>query len=271
MSVRFVAASILAFVALLILPLLPASADKPAGVVIDGDFSDWQGVSSLSDPPNDPDDRDDRYAPRLNLNNPDADILAWKFASDKKYLYVYVRVAGQIGRGQYDDRYYVMVHMDVDRNLGTGFQTFIPFPTEEETPFTDWYYPSNLGSDYTFEAEFRGGLPSRTFITYWGPGDGKLGPWPYQDMLEFREGIPAMAFRGSEIEMRAPFSAFDGHIFVGAKVDVAVSIESSGKLAGTGWCQDSTNAIRGFVVTPSIARKNVRAPRRSARSASMMV
>lgn len=247
---------LVATAALVITPVT-AVGDKPARIVIDGDFSDWQGVPSWADPPGDPDNRDDRYDPQLNLNNPDVDILQWGFASDKWYLYLYVRVAGQIGRGQYNDRYYVMVHLDVDRDLGTGFQTYIPFPTEEEAPFTDWYYPSNLGSDYTFEAEFLGGIPSRTFITYWGPGYGELGPWPYRDMLEFREGVPEMAFSGSEMEMRAPFPAFDGHIHIGARIDAALSIESSGKLAGTGWCQDSTDAIRGFVVTPSVTRQSI--------------
>ena len=261
MSLRFAVAGMVALAALLLVPTLTVSAAKPVGITIDGDFSDWQGPSSLWDPPGDPDDRDDRYAPRLNLNNPDVDILEWKFVSDKQYLYVYIRVAGQIGRGQDDDRYYLMVHLDVDRNLDSGFQTFIPFPTEEEAAFTDWYYPSNLGCDYSFEVEFLGGLPTRTFIAYWGPGNGELGPWPYRGMLEFREGVPAMAFLGPEIEMRVPLSAFDGHIFVGAKMDVAASIESSGKLAGTGWCQDSTDAIRGFVVTPTVTRKNVRTPR----------
>ena len=259
MSTRLVCA-VLPLLAALLVPSLTASADKAAPIVIDGNFSDWQGIRPLSDPAGDPDDRDDRFDPRLNLNNPDADILEWRFASDKRYLYLYIKVAGQIGRGQYDDRYYVMVHLDVDRNLGTGFQTFIPFPTEDEAPFTDWYYPSNLGSDYTFEAEFLGGSPSRTFITYWGPGDGVLGPWPYKGMLEFREGVPEMAFSGPQIELRAPFSAFDGHIRVGARIDAAASIESSGKLAGTGWCQDSTEAIRGFAVTSSVRRQSTLPP-----------
>jgi hypothetical protein len=223
-------------------------------IVIDGDFSDWANIPSMTDPVGDCDDRDDRYDPILNIDQPDVDVLEWKFTDQNGYLLVYTKVRGQIGRtvaGDWTDRYYFMVHLDVDNNLKTGFETYIPFPTPEEEPYTDWYYPSNLGSDYSFEFEFRSGQFTRTFITYWGPGNDVLGRWPYKGMVEFREGVPEMKCVGGEVEMRAPFSAYAGHVFRGAVMDVAISTESSSKVWGVGWCQDSTDVIDDYVVQSS--------------------
>jgi len=220
-------------------------------IVIDGNFSDWASLASMPDPSGDPDNRDDRYNPILNIDQPDVDILEWKFTDQNGYLLVYARVAGQIGRtvpGDWGDRYYFMVHLDVDNNLKTGFETYIPFPTPEEEDYTDWYYPSNLGSDYSFEFEFRSGEFQRTFITYWGPGNDTLGRWPYKGMVEFRTNVPEMAWKGGEVEMRSPFSAFGPHVHRGTIMDVAISTESSSRVWGVGWCQDSTDMINNYVV-----------------------
>jgi hypothetical protein len=51
--------------------------------------------------------------------------------------------------------------------------------------------------------------------------------------------------------MRAPFSAYAGHVFRGAVMDVAISTESSSKVWGVGWCQDSTDVIDDYVVQSS--------------------
>jgi len=230
------------------------TATLAAAIIIDGDFSDWDSISSMSDPVGDCDDRDDRYNPILNIDQPDVDVLEWKFTDQQGYLLVYARVQGEIGRtlaNDWGDRYYFMVHLDVDNNLKTGFETYIPFPTPEEEPYTDWYYPSNLGSDYSFEFEFRAGHFTRTFITYWGPGNDVLGRWPYAGMLEFRTNIPEMVSHGGEVEMRAPFSAYAGHVHQGAVMDVAISTECSSHYWGVGWCQDSTDMIDNYVVQSS--------------------
>ena len=232
---------------ILAVALLAVCAPHGWAITIDGDFNDWEFLPSYPDPPGDPDNRDDRYNPILGLNNPPVDCLEWKFTHDNDNVYAYCRVVGTIGQGQFDDRYYWMLHMDVDNNLSTGFETYIPFPTPAEEPYTDWYYPGNIGCDYTFEFEFLGGVFSRTFITYWGPGGGVLGRWKYRDMVEMRDNVPVMAWNGSEVEISAPIWCFDGNVHIGTIMDLSVSIESSGKLQGTGWCQDSSETLENYV------------------------
>jgi len=229
----------------------------PSRITIDGDFSDWDSLPALDDPAN-----DTSTGLRLTRKaNPDCDIRFWKFTHDKNNLYVYVEVApeGIILTGAPDavDAYFLMVHLDVDNDTNTGFLTFDPTLPEQSKAYSDWYAPSRIGSDYAFEIGYAhgsvhaGAKPFRTFITYWGLGDDRLGLCTYHDMKEIRFGVPVAKYSGNKLEMGCAFSAFGSNVYPGAVMDVALSIETAGQHAGTGWCQDSTEAIDNYLVTAS--------------------
>ena len=225
-------------------------------ISIDGDFSDWDALPALPDSPDDTGTGLDS-SPKPN---PDADIRIWKFAHDDNNLYLYVEVAPggrmMVGAPNAVEAYFLMAHLDVDNDPATGFLTFDPTLEGAEKAYTDWYAPSNIGSDYAFEVGYAhgsvhaGAKPFRTFITYWGAGDDQLGRCTYEGMEEIRFGVPVAKYSGNRLEMSCPFSAFGGHVGGGTVMDVAVSIETAGEAAGTGWCQDSTEAIEDYVVTP---------------------
>ncbi len=228
----------------------------PQRITIDGDFSDWDSIPALEDPPNDTSEG----ATLTSKPNPDADIRVWKFTHDAGNLYLCVEVAPKgkmlVGAPDAKDAYFLMAHLDVDNNSSTGFLTFDPTLKGEERHYSDWYAPSRIGSDYAFEIGYadasvhEGAKPFRTFMTYWGAGDDRLGRCTYEGMKEIRFGVPVAKFSGNKFEMGCPFEAFGGHVKAGTVMDVAVSIETAGEAAGTGWCQDSTEAIEDYVVTP---------------------
>jgi len=226
----------------------------PSPITIDGDFSDWDSLPALDDPP------DDTGTGLILMRrpNPDGDIRFWKFTRDNNNLYVYVEVApgGIILAGAPDavDAYFLMVHLDVDNDPNTGFITFDPTLPEAWRDYSDWYAPSRIGSDYAFEVGYAhgsvhaGAKPFRTFITYWGLGDDRLGLCTYHGMQEIRFGVPVAKYSGNKLEMGCPFSAFGSNVHAGTVMDVALSIETAGQHAGTGWCQDSTEAIDDYPV-----------------------
>ncbi len=237
------------------------SSFAPCKIILDGDFSDWDSIPALPDPAWDPDARHPQdpvsYA---DIPDPDVDIRQWKFTNDDKYLYVYVEVAPEgimmIGAPDAKDAYFLMVHLDVDNNMNTGFHTFDPSLPPQYAQYTDWYCPANIGSDYAFEVGY-GNPPAhplsrfRTFITYWGPGNDELGPQTYEGMKEIREDMGAAVFLGNRLEMGFPLEAFGGNVKDGTIMDVALSVEAAGAVRGFHWCQDSTEAIDDYVVMTS--------------------
>jgi len=230
----------------------------PQQIKIDGNYEDWDKVPALPDLAWDVDARRlSRGSGVVNIPNPDVDIRQWKFTNDTGNLYVYVEVApeGVVLTGAPDaaDGYFLMVHLDVDDNMDTGFRTFDGSLPADQMEYTDWYYPSNIGSDYAFEVGY-GNPPAhaprrfRTFITYWGAGEDKLGWQTYQGMEEIRDDWGVVAYKGNRLEMGFPFKAFGGHVRDGAVMDVALSVEAAGEARGLHWCQDSTEAIDDYTV-----------------------
>ena len=131
-------------------------------IIIDGNFSDWATVPSHSDPVGGlgvlhdgiPDTHDtDHSGPNdipVYVNHPDIDLVEYKFTHDSSNLYAYFRATGQIGRtisnGSQHGRYYVIVTLDVDNNLTTGY------PVHE-----GGYYPTSAGYDMNMEVEYYDG------------------------------------------------------------------------------------------------------------------
>lgn len=228
----------------------------PYAITIDGDFSDWELIPALEDAPND-------TSTGLTLTarpNPDCDIRVWKFAHDASNLYLYVEVAPEgtvlAGAPNAVDAYFLMAHLDVDNEINTGFRTFDPTLRGAESAYADWYCPSRIGSDYAFEIGYshpavHGDKPFRTFLTYWGAGDDRLGRCTYAGMKEIRFGVPTAKFSGNKLEMGCPFSAFGENVHEGSVMDVAMSIEGAGRARGLEWCQDSTLAIEDYVIWPA--------------------
>ena len=130
-----------------------AYAEPITKIKIDGKFNDWNGVPSHSDPEGDPHDTDHDQqgdTPAL-VNHPDVDILEYKFTHDKKNLYGYWKSNGLIGRTQNTSqgtagRFYVIVTIDVDNKLKTGYWLH-----------EGGYYPTTRGYDMNMEVEFYNG------------------------------------------------------------------------------------------------------------------
>lgn len=122
-------------------------------ITINGKFGDWKDVPSYSDPEGDPHDTDhdqQNDIPAL-VDHPDVDILEYKFTHDKKNLYGYWRAKGVIGRTQNQSqgtagRYYVIITIDVDNKLKTGYWLH-----------EGGYFPTTKGYDMNMEVEFYDG------------------------------------------------------------------------------------------------------------------
>ena len=140
----------------------PANAELIRTISVDGDFSDWAGVPSYTDPAGGPgvlhngipDTHDTDHngvgdVPSY-VNHPDIDLLEYKFAHDEENLYAYFRATGEIGRTSTSParagRYYVIVTIDVDDDDVTGY------PIHE-----GGYYPTSGGYDMNMEVEFYNG------------------------------------------------------------------------------------------------------------------
>jgi len=137
-------------------------AEPTHSITIDGNFSDWATVPSHSDPVGGPgvlhdgipDTHDtDHSGPNdipVYVNHPDIDLVEYKFTHDASNLYAYFRATGQIGRtisnASKHGRYYVIVTLDVDNNLTTGY------PVHE-----GGYFPTSAGYDMNMEVEYYDG------------------------------------------------------------------------------------------------------------------
>jgi len=150
---------------------LTAEADPITKIKIDGKFDDWKNVPSYSDPQGDPHDTDHDQqgdTPEL-VDHPDVDLLEFKMAHDRKNLYAYFRALGQIGRTQRDTagvagRYYVIVTIDVDNKLKTGYWLH-----------EGGYYPTTRGYDMNMEVEyFNGYFNTGHYLNHGARNDAEL-------------------------------------------------------------------------------------------------
>lgn len=137
-------------------------AEPTHNIIIDGNFADWATVPSHSDPvggpgvlhdgipdTHDTDGEIPSYVP-VYVNHPDIDLVEYKFTHDATNLYAYFRATGMIGNtisnASKHGRYYVIVTLDVDNNLATGY------PLHE-----GGYYPTSAGYDMNMEVEYYDG------------------------------------------------------------------------------------------------------------------
>jgi len=142
-----------------------ANAATASNIAIDGSFGDWSSVPSYYDAhaPTDifhfgttiPDvhdtDHDTLNSIPTAVNHPDVDILEYKFTHDSENLYAYFRASGEIGRTQEASagkagRYYVIVTIDVDNDVDTGYWLH-----------EGGYFPTSDGYDMNMEVEFYDG------------------------------------------------------------------------------------------------------------------
>jgi len=125
--------------------------EKSMTIVIDGEFDDWTGAKSYSDPPNDTHDTDhtQRTDEPSMVDHPDVDLLEYKVSHDSENLYFYLRDRGRIGHtqqsaaGRVAGRYYVIVAIDVDADDETGYWIS-----------EGGYYPTTGGYDVNAEIEY---------------------------------------------------------------------------------------------------------------------
>ena len=129
---------------------------------IDGDFSDWADVLAHRDPSSGPgvlhdgipDTHDTDHGEPGDVpayvSHPDIDLVEFKFTHDQTNVYTYFRASGVIGRtatsATRGGRYYVIVTIDVDNNLSTGYAVH-----------EGGYYPTSGGYDMNMEVEFYNG------------------------------------------------------------------------------------------------------------------
>lgn len=141
---------------------IAVQAEPTRSIIIDGNFADWASVPSYSDPVGGPgvlhdgipDTHDtDHSGPSdvpVYVNHPDIDLVEYKFTHDAANVYAYFRATGLIGNtistATKHGRYYVIVTLDVDNNLTTGY------PVHE-----GGYYPTSAGYDMNMEVEYYDG------------------------------------------------------------------------------------------------------------------
>jgi len=252
-----------------------AGSAKRAHITIDGNFDDWRNVAGVDDPRGD-------GVPYLEYI-PDVDLLEFKVAHDNEHLYLYARVAGQVGRSHPDGgRAYFYAYMDVDQNPGTGF-----LPSRDD----DCYYGVDVGDDCEVQFEFVNNALRKTFYGFCGLGGNEnvlkqqvtLGKSQYGRLDEqgrerkdykaeytFRGGKTeitedlklgtsdtislAISPDGSQVEVVSSLAGFlqdpQGRptLKVGQTIDVAAGMECDSKLypGKKHWGADSTPAIRGY-------------------------
>ncbi|MBX7165013.1 MAG: hypothetical protein K1X74_01570 [Pirellulales bacterium] len=251
---------------------VPAVA-APTTIAIDGNFDDWRNIAGVDDPRGD-------LVPYLDYVA-DVDLLEFKVAHDERHLYLYARVAGQVGRTHPDGgRSYFYAYLDVDQNSGTGF-----LPTRDD----DCYFGVDIGDDCEVQFEFVNNAFRKTFYGFCGLGGDdevlrqivKLGPSQYGRLDEqgrerehykaeytYRDGRTeitedlklgtsdtirlAVSPDGREVEIASEWKGFlkdaDGRPILGPgqTIDLAAGMESDSQhLPGkTRWGADSTRAIR---------------------------
>lgn len=148
-------------------------------ITVDGNFSDWAGITTYTDPDGAPGvlhngipdvhdtDQDTLGAVPSYVEHQDVDILEYKFTHDENNLYAYFKADGVIGNTQRASegragRYYVIVTIDVDNDDSTGY-----FLHE------GGYYPSSGTDRYdmNMEAEFYNGqLNTAHYLSHDAPG-----------------------------------------------------------------------------------------------------
>jgi len=248
---------------------------SPAKITIDGNFDDWRNVTGV-------DDRQGDVAPYLDYV-PDVDLLEFKVAHDNQHIYLYARVAGQVGRSYSDGgRSYFYAYMDVDQNPDTGF-----LPTRDD----ECYFGVDIGDDCEVQFEFVNNVLRKTFYGFCGLGGNdnvlkrkvtigrsQYGRFDhngveranYKSEYIFRNGITeitedlklgssdtihlAISPDGREVEVVSAFTGFlkdaGGRptLEIGRTIDLAVGMECDSKAypGKTRWAADSTIAIRGY-------------------------
>lgn len=265
----------------------PHSADQshaaPAKITIDGKFDDWRNVAGVDDPRGD-------LVPYLEYV-PDVDLLEFKAANDDEHIYLYARVAGQVGRSHPDGgRSYFYAYMDVDQDPGTGF-----LPTRDD----DCYFGVDIGDDCEVQFEFVNNTLRKTFYGFCGLGGdenvlhrqvtigkshyGRLDAngvqrTNYKSEYIYRNGKTeitedlklgtsdtihlAISPDGHEVEVVSTFTGFlkdpNGRPTVqsGQTIDLAVGMECDSKAypEKRHWAADSTKAIRGYTLRPVAPR-----------------
>lgn len=250
-------------------------ASSPAAITIDGNFDDWRNVAGVDDPRGD-------LAPYLEYV-PDVDLLEFKVAHDDEHIFLYARVAGQVGRSHPDGgRSYFYAYMDVDQNAETGF-----LPTRDD----ECYYGVDIGDDCEVQFEFVDNKFRKTFYGFCGLGGDDdvlkqvvtIGKSQYGRLDEngaerahykseyiYRGGVTeitedlklgtsdsiqlAISPDGSEVEVASTFNGFlkdrNGRpiVSLGQTIDIAAGMECDSKayVGKTKWAADSTGAIRGY-------------------------
>lgn len=261
----------------------PPAADRPkalpAEIAIDGKFDDWRNVAGV-------DDRRGDSVPYLDYV-PDVDLLEFKVAHDDEHIYLYARVAGQVGRSHPNGgRSYFYAYMDVDQNAGTGF-----LPSRDD----ECYYGVDIGDDCEVQFEFVNNAFRKAFYGFCGLGGddhvlqqkvtigksqyGRLDAngverAHYKSEYIYRDGITeitedlklgtsdsiqvAVSPDGREVEVVSDLTGFlkdpNGRptVKLGQTIDVAAGMECDSKayLGKTKWAADSTSAIRGYQLSP---------------------
>lgn len=259
------------------------TADQPSApatqITIDGNFDDWRNIAGVDDPRGD-------VVPYLEYV-PDVDLLEFKVAHDERHIYLYARVAGQVGRTHPNGgRSYFYAYMDVDRNAGTGF-----LPTRDD----ECYFGVDIGDDCEVQFEFANNAFRKAFYGFCGLGgddnvlkqavtlgkshygrfdDQGVERANYKTEYIYRNGLTeitedlklgtsdtinvAVSPDGSEVEVASTFTGFlkdrNGRptIEIGRSIDVAVGMESDSKAypGKTHWGADNTIAIRGYKLQP---------------------
>lgn len=267
--------------ALVVIDILPqvAASNRPAAITIDGNFDDWRNVPGVNDPRGD-------VVPYLEYV-PDVDLLEFKVAHDEQHLYLYARVAGQVGRSHPDGgRSYFYAYIDVDQDPGTGF-----LPSRDD----ECYWGVDIGDDCEVQFEFVGNQLRKTFYGFCGLGGDddvlrqvlSLGKSQYgrfdndgnerahyKSEYIYRDGVTeitedlklgtsdtirvAISPDGSEVEIASTFTGFlkdrDGKpiLGIGQTIDLAAGMECDSKNypGKTRWAADSTPPIRGYHLRP---------------------
>jgi hypothetical protein len=249
-------------------------------IEIDGNFDDWRNIVGVDDPRGD-------SVPYLEYI-PDVDLLEMKVSHDDQRIYLYARVAGQVGSCHPDGgRNYFYAYMDVDRNPGTGF-----LPSRDD----DCYFGVDLGDDCEVQFEFVNNVLRKTFYGFCGLGGdhnvlkqtvsigkSRYGRFDsdgverrdYKSEYIFRRGATeitedlklgtsdsiavAISADGSEVEVSSTFTGFlrgpDGQptVRLGQSIDLAVGMECDSKAypEKSAWAADSTPTIRGYQLLSS--------------------
>ena len=255
--------------------LMPLALFSQHEIVIDGNFQDWESVSTrMEDPANDEHDTEQRKngipAPQP-VKYSDVDILEVKFTHDRENLYGYVKARGVVGRTSHSDdpstnkgkgRYYYIITIDVDNNDSTGY--FL-----EE----GGYWPNSGGYDMNMEVEFyngefntghyihhdflteadlvQGSVDLHNYIIRLGPGtyDNYL-QWvvfPDSSIIEVSDRGPvyqgiievAVSPDGHEAEMKAPMWGFFWDENGEPIISLGDTIDISFSLEGSGELSES--------------------------------